>query len=45
MALAGENAALAAFPGRLRQTSTSEADIEAGEKLGFDTGLTCQTPA
>lgn len=42
--LAKNNAALAAFRAECAQRGTSEADIEAGEKLGFDTGLTAQHP-
>ena len=44
IALAGENAALAAFRADCAKRGTSEADIEAGEKLGFDTGLTVKHP-
>jgi leucyl-tRNA synthetase len=42
--LAEDNAALAAFRAECAQRGTSEADIEAGEKLGFDTGLRAQHP-
>ena len=42
--LAEDNAELAAFRAECAQRGTSEADIEAGEKLGFDTGLTAQHP-
>ena len=37
--LAARDDALAAFRADCAQRGTSEADIEAGEKLGFDTGL------
>jgi leucyl-tRNA synthetase len=42
--LADDNAALAAFRAECAQRGTSEADIEAGEKLGFDTGLRARHP-
>ena len=42
--LAENDAALAAFRTECAQRGTSEADIEAGEKLGFDTGLTARHP-
>ena len=42
--LAENNAALAAFRADCAKRGTSEADIEAGEKLGFDTGLSVVHP-
>jgi leucyl-tRNA synthetase len=44
IALAQDNQALAAFRAECAQRGTSEADIEAGEKLGFDTGLRVRHP-
>ena len=44
ISLAGGNAALTAFRADCAKRGTSEADIEAGEKLGFDTGLTVKHP-
>ncbi len=44
IALAEENEALAAFRAECAKRGTSEADIEAGEKLGFDTGLKVKHP-
>ena len=44
IALAQENEALAAFRADCAKRGTSEADIEAGEKLGFDTGLKVKHP-
>ena len=44
ISLAGDNPALAAFRADCAKRGTSEADIEAGEKLGFDTGLTVKHP-
>jgi len=43
-ALAVDRPDLAAFIARCRQGGASEADIEAGEKLGFDTGVTVAHP-
>ena len=42
--LAEDNQELAAFRADCAKRGTSEADIEAGEKLGFDTGLKVQHP-
>ena len=42
--LAEGNEALAAFRADCAKRGTSEADIEAGEKLGFNTGLSVQHP-
>ena len=42
--LAEDNQALAAFRADCAKRGTSEADIEGGEKLGFDTGLQAQHP-
>ena len=42
--LAQDNEALAEFRAECARRGTSEADIEAGEKLGFDTGLTVRHP-
>ncbi len=42
--LAEDNEALSAFRAECARRGTSEADIEAGEKLGFDTGLTVRHP-
>lgn len=42
--LAESNADLAAFRAECARRGTSEADIEAGEKLGFDTGLSVRHP-
>jgi leucyl-tRNA synthetase len=42
--LAEDNEALAAFRADCAKRGTSEADIEAGEKLGFDTGLSVRHP-
>jgi len=42
--LAEDNEALAAFRADCAKRGTSEADIEAGEKLGFDTGLSVHHP-
>ena len=42
--LAEGNADLAAFRAECARRGTSEADIEAGEKLGFDTGLKVSHP-
>ena len=42
--LAESNADLAAFRAECARRGTSEADIEAGEKLGFDTGLKVSHP-
>ena len=44
ISLAEDNPALAAFRADCAKRGTSEADIEAGEKLGFDTGLTVKHP-
>jgi len=44
ISLAAENDALAAFRAECAKRGTSEADIEAGEKLGFDTGLFVKHP-
>ncbi len=44
IALAQDNKELAAFRAECAKRGTSEADIEAGEKLGFDTGLTVRHP-
>ena len=44
ISLAKDNPALAAFRADCAKRGTSEADIEAGEKLGFDTGLTVKHP-
>ncbi|MDB2522900.1 leucine--tRNA ligase [Alphaproteobacteria bacterium] len=42
--LAEDNQELAAFRADCAKRGTSEADIEAGEKLGFDTGLKVRHP-
>ncbi|MCH1542333.1 MAG: leucine--tRNA ligase [Alphaproteobacteria bacterium] len=42
--LAEDHPALAAFRADCAKRGTSEADIEAGEKLGFDTGLSVHHP-
>jgi leucyl-tRNA synthetase len=42
--LAARDPAVAAFIARARQGGTSEADIEAAEKLGWDTGLRVAHP-
>ena len=44
ISLAEDNPALAAFRADCAKRGTSEADIEAGEKLGFDTGLAVKHP-
>ena len=44
ISLAKENDALSAFRAECAKRGTSEADIEAGEKLGFDTGLRVRHP-
>jgi leucyl-tRNA synthetase len=44
LALAKDNAALAAFADECRQTGTAAADIETQEKKGFDTGLSVVHP-
>ncbi len=43
-ALEADNADLAAFNAECRRNGTSEEELERGEKLGFDTGLTAQHP-
>jgi len=43
-ALAADNPALAEFIAECRRGGASEADIEAGEKKGFDTGVTVSHP-
>ena len=43
-ALAADNPAVSAFIADCRKGGTSEADIEGGEKLGWDTGLTVAHP-
>ena len=42
--LAADNAGLADFIAECRKRGTSEEEIERGEKLGFDTGLTARHP-
>jgi len=43
-ALAADSSAVADFIAECRRGGTSEADIEGGEKLGWDTGLTVAHP-
>ncbi|MEM7301378.1 MAG: leucine--tRNA ligase [Pseudomonadota bacterium] len=45
IALESENNILAEFNAQCRRTGTSEAVIEAGEKLGFNTGLSVKHPS
>jgi leucyl-tRNA synthetase len=42
--LAGDNAALQEFRAECARRGTSESEIEAGEKLGFDTGVKVRHP-
>ncbi|HZH28719.1 MAG TPA: leucine--tRNA ligase [Azospirillaceae bacterium] len=42
--VAADRPDLAAFIAECNRTSTSEADIETAEKLGFDTGVTAEHP-
>ncbi|USI74290.1 leucine--tRNA ligase [Sphingomonas morindae] len=44
LALAAEDAALAAFAEECRQTGTATAEIETAEKKGYDTGLSVVHP-
>ncbi len=44
LALAKDNAALAAFADECRKTGTAAADVETQEKKGFDTGLSVVHP-
>ncbi|WP_070155579.1 leucine--tRNA ligase [Sphingobium phenoxybenzoativorans] len=44
LALAKDNAALAAFADECRQTGTAAAEVETQEKKGFDTGLSVVHP-